>query len=158
MSLCSTAWSKRDKYKHKDDEKDLYFALFLLCVDLRHQLYDSMQQCVLEASCYKGTLWAFCVLKRSSYYTQSISGLKWETVLIQPQIQQKGLKLSNTHSPISIQKHDSARSCCFRKRKKGICYSPEVSHCFQSAANMLPLLLPVLYNWNQTKRLHLPNI
>lgn len=61
--------------------------------------------------------------------------------MTEPQIQQKGLKLSNTHSPISIQKHDSARSCSFRK-KNGIC-SLEVSHCFQSAANMLPLLSPV---------------
>lgn len=65
-------------------------------------------------------LWAFflCFEKVRLLHTQSISGLKWETVLIEPQIQQKGLKLSNTHSPISIQKHDSARSCSFRKRKK----------------------------------------
>lgn len=147
-----SAGSKIGEYELKDKNDSLVSLVFFL-KDIRHWIdLGSMWQQMLESRSCKNTLCSFCSEKKQLLHTQAIWGLKWET-LIEPQIAQKGFKVRNTHSPLSIQKHDSASSHSFR-RKKGMC-SPEVSCCFQSAVNMLLLLLS---SWNQTKWLHQPHV
>ena len=91
--------------KHKDYFR---FASFLpLCADLRHQLRDSVSQLesLWRRSLSLFVFWKGPVVTHGPFRSQVGNGID-----SRPQTQQKGLRRSNTHSPISIQKHDSAIS------------------------------------------------
>lgn len=149
--LCCAWWlygtqrSKRAEYKHKEDET--------------HLLQDITLTLRLHVAAIKGPLCLFVFWKRYSYYTHSPSrvsrgkqywlshksnkrGLNWVT----PTLRYQSRNMTQQHLAVFRQRERE------RNILKIIFYSPEVSHCFQSAANTLP----VLTNWNQTKRLHRP--
>lgn len=74
------------------------------------QLWGPIQQPAMWLYCV-GAVGAFCPVKVQLLHTQAISGLKWETVLIEPQTPNKrGLTRVRPLWTVSAQKHHSATS------------------------------------------------